>query len=126
MAQFAAWKAAGEAGEYASYLFGKDGGYIVPLVNGQRYVLRHAHLVPLADAAALRIWEAQWRRRSRKTSDRVLIYVSDAAHGHLLIYILEEPTAHAVAKMRTSAEKQVMDQFAAIAEAFILRGEVIA
>ncbi|WP_032136669.1 hypothetical protein [Kingella negevensis] len=41
--RFKEWKKA----ESESFLFGKDGAYISPKVNGESYVLRHVHLVPL-------------------------------------------------------------------------------
>ncbi|MGJ7558373.1 type II toxin-antitoxin system YafO family toxin [Variovorax sp. RB3P1] len=123
--EFDRWKALGSAGEYASYLFGKDGAYVAPPVNGVPNVLRHVHLVPLADPPALRRWNLQWRHRSRKVSDRALVYASDPTHGHLLIYILKEPDAHMVPRMATDDHRVLMLKLARIAEAFVLRGAVI-
>ena len=71
-------------------------------------VLRHAHSVPLADPPALRRWNLQWRHRSRKVSDRALVYASDPTHGHLLIYILKEPDAHMVPRMATDDHRVLM------------------
>lgn len=117
-AEFDHWKSLGVAGEYSSYLFGKDSSYIAP--GG----LEHVHLVPL-EASALVKWDIQWRRRSRKVSDRALVYASDQTHGHLLIYILGEPTAHEVALMRTPEHQTLMRKLSLIAKAFIERGAVI-
>lgn len=123
--KFERWKSKGPSGEHESYFFGKDGAYTLPAVNGVRYILRHAHLVPRQDPASLARWEQRWKNRSRKTSNRVLVYVSDVTHGHLLIYILEEPDAHEVAEMLTPAQKTLMLQFAQIADAFIQNGRVL-
>ena len=50
---FAEWKEAGESGEDDFYEFGKDTAYVAPTVNGEAYVLRHVHLVPLLDGEQL-------------------------------------------------------------------------
>lgn len=124
-AEFDHWKSLGDSGEYASFLFGKDGAYSAPKVNGAPNALRHVHLVPLSDAGQLTRWNQAFRRRSRKTSDRALVYVSDPYCGNLLIYILDEPDAHEVARMGTPKHRTAMLQFAAIAEHFIQTGEVL-
>lgn len=125
-AEFDHWKSLGENGEYSSYLFGKDGAYSAPKVNGAPNALRHVHLVPLLNHEALQKWKRAYHRRSRKTSDRALVYVSDPYYGNLLIYILDEPDAHAVAQMSTEKHRDAMRRFAAIADRFIHTGEVIA
>lgn len=125
-AEFDRWKAEGEAGEFDSLLFGKDSAYIAPAVAGLPNVLRHVHLVPLFDARTKELWIKRWQRRSRKTSDRALVYVSDQAHGHLLIYILQEPLAHEIASMKTPEHWRLMHQFAKVAEHFIQTGRIIA
>lgn len=124
-AEFDHWKSLGDNGEYASFLFGKDGAYSSPKVNGDPNTLRHVHLVPLSDPGQLTRWNQAFRRRSRKTSDRALVYVSDPYCGNLLIYILDEPDAHEVARMGTPKHKTAMLQFAAIADHFIQTGEVL-
>lgn len=124
-AEFQNWKSLGQEGEYSSLLFGKDGAYSSPTVNGLPNVLRHVHLAPLANAVALERWEKAFRRRSRKTSDRALVYVSDGYYGHLLLYILDEPDAHAVARMATDENRKLMHAFATIAERFIHTGEIV-
>ena len=124
-AEFDHWKARGAQGEFDSYLFGKDGAYATPKVNGDPHVLRHVHLVPLANHEHLARWKAVWRRRGRKTSDRALVYVSDPYYGHLLLYILDEPDAHAVARMETAEHRDLMMRFAAVADRFIHAGEII-
>ncbi len=123
---FDAWKSTGAAGEFESGIFGKDGAYASPSVGGQRYLLRHVHLVPLSDPGALAAWERDWKTRSRKTSDRVLVYVSDDVHGHLLLFILEEPGAHAVALMKTPEHRELMENMAAVADAFCQAGIIAA
>ncbi|MBJ2155290.1 type II toxin-antitoxin system YafO family toxin [Variovorax sp. IB41] len=117
--EFDHWKSQGLAGEYANYLFGKDGGYIRP------DKLRHVHLVPLSDVNALMKWNIAWKRQSRRVSDRVLVYASDPTHGHLLIFILDEPHAHEIAQMRTSTHRQLMQSLSVIAERFIQTGIIL-
>ena len=125
-AEFDHWKSLGARSEYASYLFGKDAAYAVPVVNGQRNMLRHVHLVPLRDFEQKVKWDRAWEVRSRKTSDRALVYVSDLRHGHLLLYILDEPSAHSVARMQTPDDRQLMKAFARVADRFIQTGEIAA
>ena len=119
---FASWKA---GDEYGNYLFGKDSAYVNPEVDGKRYVLRHVHLVPLTDVAQLAQWDKVWRRKGRKTSDRALVYVSDDKGNHLLIYILDEPDAHAIASMKTTQYKEIMEGLAEVAAEFLESGEVL-
>lgn len=118
---FIDWKS---GDEYGSYVFGKDGAYAAPTVDGEKNVLRHVHLVPITDRVKLRQWNRAWRRRSRKVSDRALVYVDGGKGKYLLIYILDEPGAHDIAKMKTAKHKELMGAFAAIAEAFLYNGEV--
>lgn len=112
--------------EYDSYDFGKDSFYHTPPVNGERYVLRHVHLVPMQDLAQLALWDRDWKFRRRKTSNRVLVYVSDNHKNSLLITILDEPSAHDVALMKTQEDSDLMKRFALIAEAFLNDGSIIA
>ncbi len=120
---FKDWKS-GE--EYGSFYFGKDGKYFTPSVGGVTYVLRHVHLVPIVDQTKLNAWKNNWRHRSRKTSDRVLVYVQDNRGNYLLITILPEPGSHQIARMETQQDRDLMERFALIAEAFIDHGDVIA
>ena len=87
--------------------------------------LHHVHLVPLSNPLELQKWNTQWKRRGRKTSDRVLVYAQDRTHGYLLIYILSEPDAHETAKMLTPESDLLMRKLAKIAERFIYTGQVI-
>lgn len=123
-AEFDLWKSRGPNGEYGSYLFGKDGAYVTPTVNGVPNKLRHVHLVPLKDMASISRWDVDWRRRTRKRSDRHLVYVSDPYYGHLLLWILDEPGSHDVALMSTPEDRQLMNQFAEVADHFVQTGEV--
>lgn len=122
ISDFARWKSGDEYGEY---LFGKDGAYTTPEVDGAKNVLRHVHLVPIADAEQLQRWDKAWKHRSRKTSDRALVYVDGGRYGHLLIYILAEPNAHDVPQMRTPEHRELMEAFVAIAEKFLANGQVM-
>jgi hypothetical protein len=122
-AQFEQWKL---TDEYSSYWFGKDSAYVAPAVSGDNYILRHVHLAPVADKTQLAKWNRSWQRRSRKTSDRVLIYVGDNSGDFLLIFILSEPDAHAIAAMKNQKHKEIMEGFAAVAEAFIVDGSIVA
>ena len=44
--EFKLWKS---KDEHSSCLFGKDSAYIAPTVNGEKYILRHVHLIPVMD-----------------------------------------------------------------------------
>lgn len=122
---FHEWKQAGEQGENDFYLFGKDGAYIAPKVNGESYVLRHVHLIPIADPMQLTKWRTNWQRGARRTSDRALVYVQDGKR-FLLIDILNEPFAHEIAQMKTEQHRLIMNNFAKIAESYIYHSEIIA
>jgi hypothetical protein len=108
------------AGKGKNILFGKDGAYDAPLIDGKR-LLRHVHLVPLVDEDAKAKWYHRFAFGSRKTSDRALVYASDGHDCHLLIYILEEPDAHRVATMRTRRHAETMKGFAVTAINFFYR-----
>ena len=123
---FQTWK---RGDEYGHYLFGKDSAYAEPSVDGNRYLLRHVHLAPLSSQEQLKRWNSAWQRRSRKTSDRVLVYVERIAANrtsYLLIYILPEPEAHVIAAMKTQEHRELMGGFANVAAAFLNSGDVIA
>ena len=123
---FQTWKS---GDEYGHYLFGKDAAYAAPSVDGAPYQLRHVHLAPLSDQEQLKRWNAAWLRRSRKTSDRVLVYAKRIAGNqtsYLLIYILPEPEAHSIAAMKTREHRELMEGFANVAAAFLDGGDVIA
>ena len=122
---FGDWKARGSAGEYDNYFFGKDGAYVGIKMDAPHGMLMHAHLVPILDPVAFARWERDWARRSRKTSDRALIYADDGHGNYLLIYVLDEPTAHAIASMATQQDKETMQAFAAVASAFVFDGSII-
>ncbi|MEN9866421.1 MAG: hypothetical protein RL748_2011 [Pseudomonadota bacterium] len=126
MELFANWKSSGPAGDDNFYEFGKDGAYSRPLVNNQAYVLRHVHLLPVVDMQKRLEWDRRWRNYSRRTSDRVLVYVDDGPKRFLLIAILPEPEAHNIARMATQRDQDVMQSFSAIAEEFIFSGKIIA
>lgn len=124
-AEFDHWKSMCPDGEYNSYLFGKDGAYGTPKVNGVSNTLRHVHLVPLKDMSAINRWGKDWRKRTRKRSDRHLVYVSDSRHGHLLLWILDEPGSHEVALMKNPDDRKLMLKFAVVADRFIQTGKII-
>lgn len=121
---FQHWKANWPENEYSNYFFGKDGAYAVPKVGGDKNKLRHVHLVPLCDQEALTLWERAFRRLSRKTSDRALVYVDDGRGNYLLIFILDEPDAHSICRMENERDKSVMESFAIIAEDFLFDGRI--
>lgn len=120
--EFLNWKA---TGEYDHHYFGKDSAYIAPPVNGEKYVLRHVHLVPVLDTKQIARWLRDFARRGRKTSDRILIYTKDAKGDYLLIYILSEPDAHKIATMQNQIDKELMESFAKVAGDFMFDGSVI-
>jgi hypothetical protein len=128
VSDFAEWKAGGEAGKDDSFYFGKDNPYVAPKLEGGKQ-LWHVHLPPMADRDDLERWNKAyyWRKKSPrpKVSNRVLVYCQDG-DDYLLIYVLAEPDAHAIAKMKTEDDEATMRGFARVAEAFIQRREIIA
>lgn len=133
---FDAWKAGFPGSEFTHPLFGKDGAYSRPMVDGKPYVLRHVHLMPVQDSGALERWMATHNRGvqkgnwGRKTSDRVLVYATRSLPGgeeeHLLLFILDEPQAHETAQMKTPEAKKLMAQLASCAADFMDDGSVTA
>ncbi len=130
------WKAGFPDSEFTHSLFGKDGAYSRPLVDGKPYVLRHVHLMPVQDKDALELWLATHKRGvrqgkgGRKTSDRVLVYATrNLPRGgveHLLLFILDEPEAHETAQMKTPDAKTLMGQLASCAANFMDDGSIAA
>ncbi len=99
-------------------LFGKDSAYHTPKLTSPNDRLMHVHLVPILDQGALVAWEQAWRRRTRKVSNRVLVYADNRKGEYLLIYVLNEPDAHSIAAMQTVEDAETMAFFAQVAEAF--------
>lgn len=122
---FTYWKSLGQIGEDDVYEFGKDVPYETPHVNGKKYVLRHVHLVPIIELAKKISWNRAWEKSSRRVSNKALVYVADGPNKFLLIAVLPEPEAHIICKMQTQAAKNLMHEFADIADAFIYADEII-
>lgn len=122
--EFLLWKTNWPQREFLHQLFGKDGAYINPRVDGEQYRLRHVHIVPFNDPGARTRWFSVFRRHGRKTSDRHLVYVADGKGNFGLIYILDEPDAHRIAQMKTDEERSVMNGFAVVAENFLWDGSL--
>jgi hypothetical protein len=130
------WKAGFPNSEFTHSLFGKDGAYIRPLVDGKPYVLRHVHLMPVQNKYAFERCMATHNRGVMKghwgcmTSDRVLVYATRSPPGgeekHLLLFILDEPEAHETANMKTSDAKTLIGQLASCAADFIDDGSITA
>ena len=109
-------------------LFGKDSPYRKPKVDGEAKLM-HVHLMPSINKGDNALWMKRWtlkRPASHRTSDMALVYVQDGSGDFLLIAILDEPSAHSVADMRTPENKATMEGFAAVAEAFCDDGSIIA
>lgn len=117
--QFSKWKAIGPSGEFESYLFGKDGGYTNPKIDGGLQ-LRHAHFFPAGNPQKLAAWDAAWKDRSTKLSDKALVYAQDG-NKFLLIAMLQK--AHSVASMKDPAHAAQMKKYARIADDFIYQGK---
>lgn len=120
------WKVLGPAGEYASYWFGKDGAYGSLPVSVPSGKLMHVHLVPVLDPDDLERWDKSWSRQGRKVSDRALVYADDLRGNFLLIFILDEPDAHEIASMKKPEHRQLMRQFAVVAEEWAFSGKISA
>lgn len=108
-----------------SKYFGKDVGYEAPVVGGKPFVLKHVHMIPQSDEVALKDWLNAYKHRAQKTSDRALVYVTNEDGDHLILGLLEEPHAHAIAKMRLPEHQQLMQGFAAAAQQFLIDGTII-
>ncbi|CDG83313.1 type II toxin-antitoxin system YafO family toxin [Janthinobacterium agaricidamnosum] len=121
---FTTWKSAALIGEDEFYPFDAHSAYIRPLSAGKQHVARHVHLVPLRDLAKKPSWKLRTSRRSRRSSDRVLIYVHDAGN-YLLLAILPEPEAHQITRMLYPQDAEAMRSLAEIAEEFLYTGKVI-
>lgn len=121
--QFAKWKQDWPVHEFMNFYFGKDGEYIRPVRNGQR-VLRHVHLPPAPQSLAYKTWVRQATRCSRKTSDAILVYAQDGAHGFLLLYIAREPHGHSLGAMDTPDTVRLMNGLADAADQFIFSGNI--
>lgn len=116
------WWKAEDKREFASPFFGKDSALIKPKVGGREYCLRHCHLAPLNDEAAKQKWARAHRHGSRKTSDRVLIYVQ-SGNDFFIIDIVDDPGAHEAMRMTDKQGRSFMHTCALQADAF-LRGEL--
>jgi hypothetical protein len=120
---FAEWKATGSDGEFTDWYFGKDGFYAEPKRHG-RMVLKHVHLPPESDAAAMAEWERKHELGSRKISDAALIYAHDPSYGYLLLAIVREPDGHLLSQMSTPETTEFMNLLADAAEEFIYFGKI--
>jgi hypothetical protein len=121
---FSQWKAAGAAGEFSDWFFGKDGFYAHPKRNN-RHMLRHVHLPPENDPFEIESWGKKADKYALKVSDTALIYAYDSVYGYLLIYIVREPDAHEIARMATPESKRLMENLCDVAEEFIFTGKVM-
>jgi mRNA interferase YafO len=121
--EFKKWKEAGDAGEFDFRMFGKDAAYDRPRIDGKR-ALRHVHLEPIDDRAALARWVRVHRFRGRKSSDRALVYAQSGKGAFLLIAILPEPDAHAIARMRTATHRSLMEAYAGVAREWLETGTI--
>jgi hypothetical protein len=119
--EFAAWKKTGK-----HFAFGRDSAYREPKVGVEDYKLRHVHLMPGISQKDIDAWERHWKQGRERKSDHALVYAADDRGNFLLIGILDEPGAHAVARMKTQKHKATMEGYAAIAEAFRHDGSIIA
>lgn len=104
--------------EYESPVFGKDSKLVNPLVNGAQYVISHCHLMPKHDHEARKRWAREFRRRARKTSDRVLFYVRDG-NNFYLVDIVDDPGAHEIMRMNDSKGRSFMLKCAEEARTFL-------
>lgn len=121
--KFEEWK---RLGEYQSFFFGKDGAYTGIKVGVDDYKLFHVHLPPIKDAKALADWQAEWKKKGRKTSNTVLVYTHDDKGNYLLIFIVREPHGHDFGEQTTPAHAKNMAYCVKIAEAFRFNGAIIA
>lgn len=116
------WWKASSSREFDSPFFGKDCAFVTPTVNGKKYTLWHCHLIPLNNLNALAKWRKDFRWRSRKTSDRYLIYVRQG-DDYFLIAVLDDPGAHYITSGLGAQGHSFMAKCVWEAEAF-LNGEL--
>jgi len=50
--------------EFESRLFGKDGAYASPKVGGEKYLLRHVHLLPIKELEKIPRWLAVLKNKA--------------------------------------------------------------
>lgn len=115
--EFRWWKA-DPAREYDSPWFGKDSKLLRPTVDGVAYVISHCHLIPKNSTEDRVRWQREFRRRSRKTSDRVLFYIEDAGK-FFLVDIVDDPGAHEIMRMTDRNGKAFMQKCADQAKTFL-------
>lgn len=132
------WWKSDPANENRSPVFGKDSANLAPAVNGEKFVLRHCHLIPLCNKIALAQWEKNFARKRRKTSDRVLFYaqdpIFDKPNGEnldlqrkfYLIDIADDPGAHELMRMSDAMGKRIMSKIADEAELFLYGAPALA
>jgi hypothetical protein len=113
---FANWQA-NPLGEY-SYYFGKDA------LNRGSSVLRHVHMIPLNDEAAIEKWNYLYDRERQCTSDRYLFYVNGEKYGHLLIAIIDDPNGHNVWEP-TPENRKMLRAWELIASDFLYFGKSV-
>jgi hypothetical protein len=119
--EFTSWQRLG-GGDNDHYWFGKDGAYDQPRSALDERVLRHVHLSPDEESPEAEKWDRAWERHSRRTSDTILIYADGGRHGLLLIAINWAPDGHAIAQMKTTQARHLMEGFVAVAERFVFDG----
>lgn len=109
--EFLAWKA---GDEYDHPIFGKDAGFRHPQIAVDE-ALRHVHLIPIHNPDGLELWQKAFHRRSRKTSDRILVYVSGLRdpEAYLFIDLFEDPNGHTY-----MTDSSLIEDLAHIAERF--------
>lgn len=109
MDRFLQWK---QDGEDESYFFGKDA------LNLHSTLVRHVHMVPLSSPDSLTAWDTNWKRRRKRVSDRFLFYADGGSHGYLLLYIVNDPGAHAFLNSAEPASQAVRAALQAMADQF--------
>lgn len=117
------WWKADVSREFESPFFGKDAALIAPKVGGREYALRHCHLIPMCDIAEKTKWIQAFKRRSRKTSDRILIYAQQGEDFYL-INVIDDPGAHQIMRMQDMQGRSFMLECAKEADAF-LNGQLV-
>lgn len=116
--EFRWWKTDAAAREYESPVFGKDSKLLRPTVDGAAYVISHCHLIPKNSTSDYLRWQRDFRRRARKTSDRVLFYIEDAGK-FFLVDIVDDPGAHEIMRMTDATGRAFMNKCAQQAKVFL-------
>ena len=116
LSDFACWK---DGEDDSCYIFSHD------VQNIRSKFLRHAHMIPVNDAKALKQWNYFWTkdRPHKRRSDRCVIYADGGStNGFLVIALIADPGAHEIWEPSAQIKREKWEK---IADNFIHFGTVV-